>query len=78
MLGLPVLIVARPLTEASVGQSLPLRQVAEGRAPAGTVPVWISEALVDQRGLRLGDEAVCVVKATHVIVEVPSGREGRP
>ena len=26
---------------------------------------------VDELGLAVGDEVVCVVKATHVIVEVP-------
>ena len=54
--GLPVLVVARPLDEDSVQKLLPLRRVASGRAPAGTVPVWISEALVDLRGLDLGKE----------------------
>jgi molybdopterin-binding protein len=29
-------------------------------------------------GLKVGDEAVCVVKATNVIVEVPSSRATRP
>jgi len=28
-------------------------------------------------GLRVGDEAICTVKATNVVVEVPSSREGR-
>ena len=28
-------------------------------------------------GLAVGDEAVCVVKATNVIVEIPSARESR-
>ena len=32
---------------------------------------------VDELGLRVGDAAVCVVKATNVIVEVPPAREPR-
>ncbi len=28
-------------------------------------------AAVDELGLAVGDEAICVVKATNVIVEVP-------
>jgi molybdopterin-binding protein len=32
---------------------------------------------VDELGLKIGDEAICVVKATNVIVEVPSRRESR-
>ena len=32
---------------------------------------------VDELGLVVGQEAVCVVKATNVIVEVPSSRESR-
>lgn len=54
-LGLTALIVARELDQDSVQRMLPLRRVAEGRAPPGTVPVWISEALVDLRGLGPGD-----------------------
>ena len=42
--------------------------------PHRLVSLMTSEA-VDELGLRIGDEAVCVVKATHVIVEVPSARE---
>jgi molybdopterin-binding protein len=32
---------------------------------------------VDDLGLAIGDEAICIVKATNVIVEVPSGRDTR-
>jgi molybdopterin-binding protein len=28
-------------------------------------------------GLQVGDEAICIVKATNVVVEVPSSRESR-
>lgn len=46
--------------------------------PHRLVSLMTSEA-VDELGLRVGDEAVCVVKATNVIVEVSSlPREGRP
>jgi molybdopterin-binding protein len=32
---------------------------------------------VDDLGLEIGMEAVCVVKATNVIVEIPSPRDTR-
>ena len=32
---------------------------------------------IDDLDLKVGDEAVCVVKATNVIVEIPSLRESR-
>jgi len=44
--------------------------------PHRLVSLMTAEA-VDDLGLRVGDEAVCVVKATNVIVEVPSPRAGR-
>jgi molybdopterin-binding protein len=44
--------------------------------PHRLVSLMTAEA-VDDLGLRIGDEAVCVVKATNVIVEVPAGREPR-
>jgi molybdopterin-binding protein len=45
--------------------------------PHRMVSLMTAEA-VDELGLRVGDEAVCVVKATNVIVEVPARREPRP
>jgi molybdopterin-binding protein len=42
--------------------------------PHRLVSLMTAEA-VDELGLKVGDEAVCVVKATNVIVEIPSGRE---
>jgi molybdopterin-binding protein len=39
--------------------------------PHRLVSLMTAEA-VDEMGLRVGDEAVCVVKATNVIVEVPT------
>ena len=44
--------------------------------PHRLVSLMTAEA-IDELDLRVGDEAVCVVKATNVIVEIPSGREGR-
>ena len=44
--------------------------------PHRMVSLMTSEA-VEEMGLKVGDEAVCVVKATNVIVEVPSARETR-
>ncbi len=54
--GLPLTVVARPVDEDTVERLLPLRSVASGRAPAGTVPVWASEAALDLRGLDVGRE----------------------
>jgi molybdopterin-binding protein len=45
--------------------------------PHRLVSLMTAEA-VDELQLRIGDEAVAVVKSTNVIVEIPSGREGRP
>ena len=44
--------------------------------PHRMVSLMTAEA-VDEMNLKVGDEAVCVVKATNVIVEVPSRRESR-
>jgi molybdopterin-binding protein len=44
--------------------------------PHRLVSLMTAEA-VDELGLKIGDEAVCVVKATNVIVEVPSPRDSR-
>jgi len=45
--------------------------------PHRLVSLMTAEA-VKELGLKVGDEAVCVVKATNVIVEIPSARENRP
>jgi len=42
--------------------------------PHRIVSLMTAEA-VEELGLKVGDEAVCVVKATNVIVEIPSPRE---
>jgi molybdopterin-binding protein len=44
--------------------------------PHRIVSLMTAEA-VDELGLRVGDEAACVVKATNVVVEVPARRESR-
>jgi len=44
--------------------------------PHRVVSLMTAEA-VTELGLEVGDEAICVVKATNVIVEVPSSREAR-
>ncbi len=45
--------------------------------PHRLVSLMTAEA-VDELHLKIGDEAVAVVKSTNVIVEIPSGRESRP
>ena len=44
--------------------------------PHRLVSLMTAEA-VEELDLKVGDEAICVVKATNVIVEVPSSRESR-
>ena len=44
--------------------------------PHRIVSLMTAEA-VDELDLKVGDEAVCVVKSTNVIVEIPSSRESR-
>ena len=44
--------------------------------PHRMVSLMTAEA-VDEMNLKVGDEAVCVVKATNVIVEVPARKETR-
>jgi len=44
--------------------------------PHRMVSLMTAEA-VEEMGLKIGDEAICVVKATNVIVEVPARKESR-
>jgi len=44
--------------------------------PHRLVSLMTAEA-IDELDLKVGDEAVCVVKATNVIVEIPSSKESR-
>jgi len=52
--GLPLTVIARPIDEAHADQVLPIRRRDTAPAPAGTVPVWASEAALDLRGLDVG------------------------
>ena len=45
--------------------------------PHRLVSLMTAEA-VDELRLKVGDEAIAVVKSTNVIVEIPSSRDGRP
>ncbi|MGH2466536.1 MAG: TOBE domain-containing protein [Candidatus Limnocylindrales bacterium] len=45
--------------------------------PHRLVSLMTAEA-VDELHMQVGDEAVCVVKSTNVIVEIPSPKEPRP
>jgi putative ABC transport system permease protein len=54
--GRPLTIVARPLDDATASQLLVLQRVASRPAPAGAVPVWISEAAHDLHGLDVDQE----------------------
>src|SRR4051812_9471131 len=44
--------------------------------PHRLVSLMTAEAVIEM-GLKIGDEAICVVKSTNVIVEVPSPRDVR-
>jgi molybdopterin-binding protein len=44
--------------------------------PHRMVSLMTAEA-VEELGLKVGDEAVCVVKATNVIIEIPSAKDSR-
>ena len=44
--------------------------------PHRLVSLMTAEAVIEL-DLKVGDEAVCVVKSTNVIVEIPSSKEGR-
>jgi molybdopterin-binding protein len=44
--------------------------------PHRLVSLMTAEA-VDELDLKVGDEAICVVKSTNVVVEIPSSREPR-
>jgi molybdopterin-binding protein len=51
--------------------------VVEVRAGPHRLVSLITAEAVNELGLRVGDEAVCVVKATDVIVEVPQPTQSR-
>jgi putative ABC transport system permease protein len=52
----PVTLMAKPIDVADPGKMLPLtgEQLPANRLPAGTMPIWISEAMVDLYGFRVG------------------------
>ena len=52
---LPLSIIARPIDDSSAERVLPIRRSDPEPAPTGTVPVWISEATFDLRGLDVGN-----------------------
>lgn len=79
--------VERPIVAASARNRFPgvVTRIEKDRVaavveviagPHRMVSLMTAEA-VDELGLQIGDEAVCVVKATNVIVEVPERREPR-
>jgi molybdopterin-binding protein len=51
--------------------------VVEVLAGAHRVVSLMTTEAVDELGLQVGDDAVCIVKATNVIVEVRAGRRRR-
>lgn len=57
------------ITRIEVDRVAAVVEVQSG--PHRLVSLMTAEA-VDDLGLRVGDEAVCVVKATNVVVEVPA------
>jgi putative ABC transport system permease protein len=52
--GLAVTVIARPVDETTVGGILPIRRYDPDPAPPGAVPVWVSEAAYDLRGIDVG------------------------
>ncbi len=62
------------MTRVEVDRVAAVVEVLAG--PHRVVSLMTAEA-VEELGLKVGDEAVCVVKATNVIVEVPSARDAR-
>ena len=62
------------VTRVEVDRVAAVVEVLSG--PHRLVSLMTAEA-VEELDLKVGDEAVCVVKATNVIVEIPSGKESR-
>jgi len=48
--------------------------VVEVQAGAHRIVSLMTAEAVDDLGLKVGDEAICVVKATNVVVEIPASR----
>jgi putative ABC transport system permease protein len=55
-----VSLIARPIDRSDPARQLPLTGAAlpwrEGHSPPGLIPIWVSEAIVDLYGARVGDE----------------------
>ncbi|MCU0840290.1 MAG: ABC transporter permease [Thiobacillaceae bacterium] len=51
----PVDLMARPISPATAGTVLPLREVLDAPLHPGTAPAWVSEAGRDLHGWRLGE-----------------------
>jgi putative ABC transport system permease protein len=61
----PVTLIARDLTRSKIGEQLPLIHRSTQPLPPGANPAWISEALQDLYGYRLG-ETLSLPIAGHV------------
>lgn len=68
----PVTLMARPLDAADPGDRIPLTgpALAPAELPAGTLPVWVSEAMGDLYGWSLGRQAVLPLAGRPVAVTV--------
>ncbi|HEX9206943.1 MAG TPA: FtsX-like permease family protein [Steroidobacteraceae bacterium] len=51
---MPLTVIARPIQEDTADKVIPIRRFDDKPAPAGTVPVWASEAALDLRGFDVG------------------------
>lgn len=65
-----ITLVARDIDTDSAGNTLWMEKVAAGRAPPGTVPVWISEAAADLFSLQPGSTAQLLLAGKPVQVSV--------
>jgi putative ABC transport system permease protein len=61
----PVTVIARSMPSADSAEPLPLPLVGRAlpRADPGAVPVWVSEAMVDLYGARVGDDLPALAQA---------------
>lgn len=65
----PVALIARPLDTVSAGSRLPLTGAA-AIPPPGSLPVWITEAVVDLHGWKVGDYRSLPLTESTRLVEV--------
>lgn len=66
----PVALIARNSSDAQVAADLPLLQTAKLPAAANTQPAWISEALQDLYGYRIGDRIDLPLAGRHRLFTV--------